>query len=64
MKKEYEAPQVVTYSEDEIVEMLGPAQTCSPSPCPYLSIIEHDKSCSKKAGPSMAPLFCFVSMQL
>ena len=33
-KKEYEAPKVVTYSEDEIVEMLGPAQTCSPSPCP------------------------------
>jgi len=30
----YEAPQVITYSEDEIIEMLGPAQTCSPSPCP------------------------------
>jgi hypothetical protein len=34
MKKEYEAPKVLTYSEDEIIEMLGPAQTCSPSPCP------------------------------
>jgi hypothetical protein len=34
MKKEYEAPKVITYSEDEIIEMLGPAQTCSPSPCP------------------------------
>jgi len=34
MKKDYEAPQVVTYSEDDIVELLGPAQTCSPSPCP------------------------------
>jgi hypothetical protein len=33
-KKQYEAPEVITYSEDEIVEMLGPAQTCSPSPCP------------------------------
>ena len=34
MKKEYEAPKVITYAEDEIIEMLGPAQTCSPSPCP------------------------------
>jgi len=34
MKKEYEAPKVITYSEDEIIELLGPAQTCSPSPCP------------------------------
>jgi len=34
MKKEYDAPKVITYSEDEIIEMLGPAQTCSPSPCP------------------------------
>ena len=32
--KQYEAPQVITYSEDEIIEMLGPAQACSPSPCP------------------------------
>jgi len=31
-RKQYEAPQVITYSEDEIIEMLGPAQTCSPSP--------------------------------
>jgi len=37
MKKErqqYEAPQVMTYSEDEIIELLGPAQTCAPSPQP------------------------------
>ena len=34
MKKEYDAPKVITYSEDEIIELLGPAQTCSPSPCP------------------------------
>ena len=31
---EYEVPEVVTYSEDEILEELGPAQACSPSPCP------------------------------
>ena len=40
MKKErqqYEAPQVITYSEDEIIELLGPAQTCAPSPCPTYS---------------------------
>jgi hypothetical protein len=36
-KHAYEAPKVITYSEDEIVEMLGPAQTCSPSPCPTYS---------------------------
>ena len=34
MKKEYEAPKVITYSEDEIIELLGPAQTCAPSPSP------------------------------
>jgi hypothetical protein len=28
----YEAPKVITYSEDEIIELLGPAQTCAPSP--------------------------------
>jgi len=33
-KATYESPKVITYSEDEIIEMLGPAQTCSPSPCP------------------------------
>jgi hypothetical protein len=33
-KKQYEAPAVITYSEDEIIDLLGPAQTCSPSPCP------------------------------
>jgi hypothetical protein len=34
LKAKYEAPKVVTYSEDDISEMLGPAQTCSPSPNP------------------------------
>jgi hypothetical protein len=39
MKEEkimYEAPEVITYAEDEIIELLGPAQTCSPSPCPVM----------------------------
>jgi len=36
-KTTYEAPKVITYSEDEIIELLGPAQTCSPSPCPTYS---------------------------
>jgi hypothetical protein len=30
---QYEAPKVVTYHEDEILEELGPAQACT-SPCP------------------------------
>jgi hypothetical protein len=37
MKEEklvYEAPKVISYSEDEIIDQLGPAQTCSPSYCP------------------------------
>jgi hypothetical protein len=34
MIKEYESPKVITFSEDEIIEILGPAQTCSPSLCP------------------------------
>lgn len=31
----YEPPIVVTYHEDDILEELGPAQACSPDPCPY-----------------------------
>lgn len=30
----YETPKIITYSEDDILEELGPAQACSPSPCP------------------------------
>lgn len=28
----YEPPRVVTYTEEEILEQIGPAQACSPSP--------------------------------
>jgi hypothetical protein len=28
-KKEYEKPKVITYSEDEIMDIIGPAQTCT-----------------------------------
>ena len=28
-KKEYEKPEVVTYSEEEMMEIIGPAQTCT-----------------------------------
>lgn len=31
---EYEAPSVVTYHEDDVLERLGPAQACTPDPCP------------------------------
>jgi hypothetical protein len=38
MKKEiisiYEPPKIITYSEDDILDEIGPAQACSPSPCP------------------------------
>ncbi len=27
---EYEAPKIITYSEDELLAKLGPAQACSP----------------------------------
>lgn len=30
----YEPPRIITYSEDDILEEMGPAQACSPSPCP------------------------------
>ncbi len=29
MKKDYEAPKVITYSEEEILDIIGPAQTCN-----------------------------------
>ena len=29
MKKEYETPKVITYSEEEIIDIIGPAQTCT-----------------------------------
>ena len=31
-KKTYEKPQVITYSENEIMEIIGPAQTCTSAP--------------------------------
>ena len=39
MKKEYEAPKVITYSEDEIIEMLGPGADLFPKPVPDISVI-------------------------
>jgi hypothetical protein len=28
-KKEYEAPKVITYTEEEFLEIIGPAKTCT-----------------------------------
>jgi len=28
-KTSYEKPQVISYSEDEILDIIGPAQTCN-----------------------------------
>ncbi|MDA3898429.1 MAG: hypothetical protein PF482_20010 [Desulfobacteraceae bacterium] len=30
----YEPPKIQTYTSEEILEAIGPAQACSPSPCP------------------------------
>jgi hypothetical protein len=32
-KQEYTPPKIVTYTEEEILEQIGPAQACSPQPC-------------------------------
>jgi len=32
-KQKYIPPKIVTYSEKEILEHIGPAQACSPQPC-------------------------------
>ena len=29
----YEPPTITTYSSEEILEQVGPAQACSPAPC-------------------------------
>jgi len=30
----YESPRIITYSKEDILEEMGPAQACAPSPCP------------------------------
>jgi|LGVF01.1.fsa_nt_gb hypothetical protein len=30
---EYIPPKIITYTSDEILEQIGPAMACSPSPC-------------------------------
>jgi len=32
-KQDYTPPKIVTYTEKEILEQIGPAQACSPQPC-------------------------------
>lgn len=33
-KPKYEPPKIITYTEEQLIEHIGPAQACSPSPCP------------------------------
>ena len=33
-KLKYEPPKIITYTSDELLEQIGPAMACSPSPCP------------------------------
>jgi hypothetical protein len=30
---EYVSPKIITYTSEEILEQIGPALACSPSPC-------------------------------
>jgi len=32
-KPEYAPPRIITYTSEEILEQIGPAQACSPAPC-------------------------------
>ncbi|MBN2432662.1 MAG: hypothetical protein JXQ27_14395 [Acidobacteria bacterium] len=33
-KLKYEPARIITYTSEQILEEIGPAQTCSPDPCP------------------------------
>jgi len=33
-RPEYVPPMIITYTGEEILEEIGPAQACSPAPCP------------------------------
>jgi hypothetical protein len=30
----YVPPRIITYTSEELLEQIGPAMACSPSPCP------------------------------
>jgi hypothetical protein len=30
----YEPPRITTYTSEQILEQIGPAMACSPTPCP------------------------------
>jgi len=32
-RPDYTPPKIVTYTSEEILEQIGPAQACSPGPC-------------------------------
>ena len=33
-RPKYVPPSIVSYSSEELIEQLGPALSCSPTPCP------------------------------
>ena len=33
-KPAYVPPQIITYTSEELLEQIGPAMACSPTPCP------------------------------
>ena len=50
MKKEYEAPKVITYSEDEIIEMLGPRRPVHQARARHISKINFQFN--RREGPT------------
>lgn len=37
-KKKYVPPRIITYTQDEVIEIIGPALACTPADC-YPSIV-------------------------
>jgi len=33
VRPDYEPPKIITYTSEQILEQIGPAMACSPSPC-------------------------------
>ncbi len=46
---DYTPPTIKTYTSEEILEEIGPAQACSPSPCGS-GVLDVDDSCGISPG--------------
>jgi hypothetical protein len=54
-KQVYEPPKIITYSADDILEELGPAQACSPFASPPAHSSNSQDSLSPPNAPGYAP---------